>query len=93
MLVLQPRTFVQSLVVPLPLQVNGNTMVDVTHDEAVAVLKATQVKVLLTIEKNAISSTTEPGEEVSTTCSFNLQLCSITSFSVRIRKAILLWLN
>ncbi|XP_064393850.1 disks large 1 tumor suppressor protein-like [Halichondria panicea] len=45
------------------IKVNGNTMVDVTHDEAVAVLKATQVKVLLTIEKNAISSTTEPGEE------------------------------
>ncbi len=45
-------------------QVNGNSMVDVTHDDAVNVLKATQETVVLTIEKNAISDI--PGsDEVS----------------------------
>lgn len=33
-------------------------MVDVTHDEAVSILKATQETVVLTIEKNAIADVT-----------------------------------
>lgn len=42
-------------------------MVDVTHDEAVGVLKATQEKVVLTIEKNAIARDghSAAGDEVS----------------------------
>ena len=47
-------------------------MVDVTHDTAVAILKATQERVVLTIEKNAISSAVQPtstdDDEVCYTC-------------------------
>ncbi|KAL5476132.1 hypothetical protein EMCRGX_G026040 [Ephydatia muelleri] len=38
------------------LEVNGNSMVSITHDDAVRILKSTQEKVMLRIEKNAISS-------------------------------------
>ena len=33
---------------------NGQSMVNITHEEAVSILKATETEVLLQLEKNAI---------------------------------------
>ena len=38
------------------MQVNGNSMVNITNEDAVRILKSTQEKVMLKVEKNAISS-------------------------------------
>ena len=47
-------------------------MVDVSHDTAVAILKATQERVVLTIEKNAISSAAQPtSTDDDEVCYFN----------------------
>ena len=58
------------LLVPLPSplmpQVNGQSMVDVTHEDAVAILKATQDSVTLQVERNAIAHIGLVDDEVRT---------------------------
>ena len=39
---------------------NGENMVDISHDDAVAILKATSERVVLRVEKNAISRSSQP---------------------------------
>ena len=41
-------------------QVNEQSMVDITHEEAVSILKATHDSVVLQVEKNAIAHTGAP---------------------------------
>ena len=41
-------------------QMNEHSMVDITHDEAVGILKATHDSVVLQVEKNAIADTGTP---------------------------------
>lgn len=53
-------------------------MVDVSHDDAVAVLKATQERVVLTVEKNAIASVAPPAEKVSQLYQYIYQQIHIT---------------
>lgn len=41
-------------------QVNSESMVDISHDDAVSILKATSERVVLRVEKNAISRSSQP---------------------------------
>lgn len=41
------------------MQVNGDSMISITHDEAVSILKAVQDTAILKIEKNAIVTSSQ----------------------------------